>query len=166
MGVPINRSMRWHSAPLLVLAAFVSTGSAEVTCELLYELRVPKTVKIDQSTRFYLATDVGCSKSALLGAKRREEGDLVIFSESELVFDSERRRAVIVNTDGQPWQVFRLKIPHRPKPADWTAWQRPDYVEKTDAAWTFMHDLKEHDRSTNVPPDSFELRFKITEKAP
>jgi len=159
--------MRCRVSLCLLLWLCISTAFAGDTYEFFYELRVPKTVKIDASTRFYLATDSGCSKFGALGRKPREEGEFVIFAESGLLFDHDRRRAVIVGTDGQPSQVFRLKMPRRPKPADWTGWQRPDYVEKTDAAWTFMHNLKEHDRSTNVPPNSFELRFKLAEwKAP
>jgi hypothetical protein len=54
-----------------------------------------------------------------------------------------------------------LPLPEQPKPTGWTAWKKPDYLEKSDAMWTFMHDLKEHDRSTNIPADCFELRYKI-----
>ena len=95
--------------------------------------------------------------------KRSEEGDFVVFADSCLIFDGHKRRAMVVTITGQPSQVFRLTIPGTPTPADWTKWQRPDYLEKSDAMWTFMHDLKKHDRSTNVPSDSFELRFDVAD---
>ena len=147
----------------LVFVLCVSATPARDAFELFYELRVPKTAKFEPLTRFDVVTESGSSGTRLRLTKRRDEGDLVVFAESCLVFDGDKRRAMVVKTDGQPAQVFRLAIPRRPKPADWTMWRRPDYTERTDAWWTFMHDLKKHDRSTNVPPDSFELRFKITE---
>ena len=140
-----------------------STAFAGDGYKFSYELRVPKNAKFEPLTRFDLVTDSGSSGTRLHLTKRREEGEWVIFADSELVFEDEKRRAMIVSTDGQASQVFRLTLPSRLKPVDWTKWQRPDYTEKTDAGWTFMHDSKKHDRSTNSPPGSFELRFKITE---
>jgi hypothetical protein len=137
--------------------------TARDTFEFFYELRVPKTAKFEPDTSFDLVTDSGASGTRLHLTTRREEGDSVIFADSSLVFAGDKRRAMVMRTDGQPSQVFQLALPGSPKPADWTKWQRPDYTEKTEAWWTFMHDSKKHDRSTNVPPDSFELRFKITE---
>jgi hypothetical protein len=130
--------------------------------QLFYELRAPKALKFEPLTRFDVVTDQSVEGTRLRLTKRRDEGDFVIFSFSCLIFAGESRRAMIVHTDGQPSQVFRLKITRKPWPADWSNWQQPDYIEKTDAVWTFMHDLKEHDRSTNIPPNCFELRFKIT----
>jgi len=148
---------------IAMLVLCVSTATARDAFEFFYELRVPKTAKFEPNTSFDLVTDSGASGTRLHLTTRREEGDSVIFADSSLVFADDKRRAMVIRTDGQPSQVFRLALPRSPKPADWTKWQRPDYTEKSDAWWTFMHDSKKHDRSTNVPPDSFELRFKITE---
>lgn len=129
--------------------------------QLFYELRAPKTLKFEPLTSVDVVTDLSASGTRLRLMKRSEEGDFVIFSDSCLIFTGERRRAMIVHTDGQPSQVFRLNITRKPWPTDWSNWQQPDYIEKTHAMLTFMHDLKNHDRSTNIPPDCFELRFKI-----
>jgi hypothetical protein len=148
---------------IALLALGTSAALAGDTFKLFYELRAPKTLKFDPLTSFDVITEEDASGTRLRLTKRSEEGGFVVFADSCLIFDGHKRRAMVVKIDGQPSQVFRLTIPGTPKPADWTKWQRPDYLEKTDAMWTFMHDLKKHDRSTNVPPDSFELRFRITE---
>ncbi len=151
---------------IALLALCTSAALADDTAKFLYELRAPKTLKFDPLTSFELVTEEDASGTRLRLTKRREEGDFVVFADSCLIFEGHTRRAMIVTVAGQPSQVFRLTIPSTPKPADWTKWQRPDYTEKSDAMWTFMHDLKKHDRSTNVPPNAFELRFKITEHKP
>ena len=150
--------------PLIALCT--SAALAADTFKLFYELRAPKTLKFDPMTSFDVVTEDSASGTRLRLTKRREEGDFVVFAESCLIFDGQNRRAMVAQIARQPSQVFRLTIPSTPKPVDWTKWQRPDYIEKTDAMWTFMHDLKKHDRSTNVPPGSFELRFRITEWKP
>jgi len=151
---------------ITLLALCTSAALAGDTFNLFYELRAPKTLKFDPLTNFDVVTEDSASGTRLRLTKRSEEGDFVVFADSCLIFDGHKRRAMVVNIAGQPSQVFRLTIASTPKPVDWTKWQRPDYTEKTDAMWTFMHDLKKHDRSTNVPPDSFELRFRISEHKP
>ena len=147
--------------PIALFALGTSFALASDAHKFFYELRAPKTLKFDPKTSFDLVTDEDASGTRLRLTQRREEGNFVVFADSCLLFDGNKRRAMIVKTDGEPSQVFRLTIPRSPEPVDWTKWQRPDYIEKTDAAWTFMHDAKKHDRSTNVPPNSFELRFKV-----
>ena len=143
---------------------FAAQAMAADTHELFYELRVRKSLKLDGLTKFDMVTDHSASGTRLRGTKQREEGEFIVYSHSCLVEAGERRRAMIVAPDsGSPSQVFRLTVPRRPKPTDWTKWQRPDYIEKSDAFLTFMHDLKKHDRSTNLPPDCLELRYRVAE---
>ena len=148
---------------ITLLALYTSAALADDTFKFSYELRAPKTLKFDPLTSFDVVTEDSADGTRLRLTKRSEDGNFVIFADSCLIFDGQKRRAMVVKIAGQPSQVFRLTIPSTPKPVDWTTWQRPDYTEKTDAMWTFMHDLKKHDRSTNATPDSFELRFKISE---
>lgn len=152
-----------HPIRFALIALWVSGALAGDTHELFYELRAPKNLKFDPLTSFDVVTDDSASGTRLRLTKRRDEGDFVVFADSCLISDGSKRTAMVVATDGQPSQVFRLAIPPKPKPVDWTKWQRPDYTEKSNAMWTFMHAAKKHDRSTNVPPDCFELRFKIAE---
>ena len=149
--------------PIIVFSLCISTAFARDAFQFLYELRVPKTARVEPLTSFDVVTDSDSSGTRLRLTKRREEGAFIVFADSCLLFAGDKRRAMVVKTDGEPSQVFRLPLALKPELADWTKWQRPDYTEKTDASWTFMHDLKKHDRSTNVPPDCFELRFKVTE---
>jgi hypothetical protein len=155
--------MDFKSPPPWDVKGGTSVALARDTFNFFYELRAPKTLKFDPLTSFDVVTEDSASGTRLQLTKRREDQDFVVFADSCLIFDGQKRRAMVVTIAGQPSQVFCLTTPRSPKPVDWTKWQRPDYTEQTDATWTFMHDLKKHDRSTNVPPDSFELRFKITE---
>jgi hypothetical protein len=131
--------------------------------KFFYELRAPKTSKFDPLTRVDLVADQSAVGTLLRLTKRREDGNFIIFYDSCLIFNGEERRAMVVTTKGQPSQVFRLTIPSSAKPAGWSKWQRPDYTENSDVIWTFVHDTKDHDRSTNIPPNCFEFRFRITE---
>ena len=152
-----------HLIHIVLLALCTSAALAGDAFTFFYELRAPKKLKFDPLVSFDVVTEDSASGTRLRLTKRSEEGDFVVFADSCLIFDGHERWAMVVKIAGQPSQVFRLTIPSKPKAVDWTKWQRPDYTEKTDAMWTFMRDLKKHDRSTNIPPDSFELRFKITE---
>jgi hypothetical protein len=128
----------------------------------VYELRAPKILKLDPLMSIDLVTEQGSSGTRLKFMKQREDGDFIILRESTLIF-SEERRALVLKPENEADQVFRLSIPSKPKPQDWSNWKRPDYIEKTDASWTFMHDLKKHDRSNKIPTNCFELRYKIEE---
>ena|SRR5688572_10433921 len=152
---------------LTVVFLAVSAIAAD-THKLSYEIRAPKSVNLDGSTAFDLVTEHGMSGTRLRLTRHRVEDGFHIYAESCLIDGSERRRAIVVRPESEqePRQVFVLTIPRTPKPADWTKWQRPDYLEKSDATWSFMHDLKKHDRSTNIPPNCLEVRYKVTEWKP
>src|SRR5687768_11241327 len=143
----------------LLAALFVAPSVIGAdTYQLLYEIRAPKNVKLDGLTAFDLVTDRGVSGTRLRLTKHREENGFNIYAESSLIERGERRRAIVVRPDSAPEtnQVFVLPIPPNPNSVDWSKWKRPDYVETSDATWSFMHDLKKHDRSTNIPANSLE----------
>ena len=149
---------------LLVVILIATPLIAAERHQLFYEIRAPKTAKLADDTHLELVTDQGSCGTRLHLAKKREEDGFVIYSESCLLHPGERRRAVIFRpVRAALAQVFVLTIPRTPKPADWIGWKRPNYVEKSDASWTFMHDLKQHERSTNLPPDCLEMRYRITD---
>jgi hypothetical protein len=149
---------------MFTLCVFTAVAGGD-TYFFYYELRAPKSLKFEGLTRFDVVSENSSESFQLWSITNefycRVDGDFVVFTNSAIISSGEKRRGLVVTTDGKPMQVFRLTIPRNPKPIDWTKWQRPDYTETTDAVWTFMHDLKGNDRSTNIPPDSFELRFKI-----
>lgn len=148
---------------LLAVTLIVTPLVAAETHEFFYEVRAPKTAKLPDG-HLELVTDQGSTGTRLHLAKKREEDAFVVYSDTCLLDPSEKRRAVMFRpVTSDPAQVFVLTIPRAPKPADWSQWRRPDYVEKSDASWTFMHDLKQHQRSTNLPPDCLEMRYRITD---
>jgi hypothetical protein len=133
--------------------------------ELWYEVRVPKGVKVDGLTAVDVVTDQGMSGTRVRLMKHREEEGFNVYATSSLMEPGERRHAIVIQPDSgpKPEQVFVLSIPKTPKPADWSKWQPPSYIESENAAWSFMHGLKGQNRSTNIPADSFEVRYRIAE---
>src|SRR5262249_3934143 len=114
--------------PLLGIALFAASAIAADTHELFYEIRAPKSVKLDELTAFDVVTDQGSESTRLRLTKHREEEGFNVYADSCLLFSGERRRAVIVRpySGPEPHQVFVLTIPRAPKPADWGPWKRPN----------------------------------------
>jgi len=116
-------------------------------------------------TRIDLAVaDQGANGTFLSACKQREEGGALVFqSEFALGEDPSSKRALIVSPylptpTGE--QVFLLPIPRRPKPRVFTEWQHPNFMAKG-AGLAIMFNKKVDIVSTNIPPDCFEVRYKI-----
>jgi hypothetical protein len=140
----------------ITLLAFAAV--AEDAQVLVCELRIPTRVQTNAQMSIELTTETHSDGTRLRFAKERSDGEFRVFQHSFLLF-SDRRRALVV--DDEPSQVFVLSIARNPKPADWTEWRYPDYLAKGGAGWDFMHDQNKHARSTNLPPDCFQFRYKI-----
>jgi hypothetical protein len=106
------------------------------------------------------ATDFKIAGTPLSLTKQREDGEFKIFQQSYDLLSKDHRRAIIVEPWNQADQIFLLPISHKSKQMDWTNWQRPNYVE-TNAVSNFRFNYIPPDRSTNIPPNSFELRYKV-----
>ena len=151
------------SALVLLLTSCQSGPRHRTYWKIFYEMRAPKTAELDGHAHFEFVTDQGSTGSPLDFAGKREEDGFIVYYATCLLAPSERRRAVMYRPIRSPAQVFVLAIPRPPKPVDWSDWQRPVYVEQSiDASWTFMHDLKQQQRSTNLPRDCLEVRYRIT----
>ena len=131
------------------------------------ELRVPKTVNLDpKTTRLSLATWKGESGTYLWAynqKEQKEEGSFLIFQPDSFVLfkEPDGRRAMIVGNFPDEVQVFCLSLDRYPKAQDWSQWRRPDFLAKGDVGWAFIYKQKIDVVSSNVPPDSFELRYKV-----
>ena len=147
---------------------FSTLAHANTPYEFIYELRVQKSLNVDRMTNIDLVTDTCAHATRIFGAMRHEEGDYAIFSGrffSSLIYNSDKRRALIVtpyNHTQSISQVFLIEKTFYLKTTDWSQWKKPDYIEKSNAFMTFMYKIKDYDRSTNIPKDCFEMRFKIT----
>ena len=144
--------------------AGIANGS-DVVYPFTFEVRIPKTAKPDlKSTQVSLVAAHGEDATFLWACKQREAGGFLIFQRDFLVFSEDKpQRGLIVHA--APKQIFRLSIPQTPKPTDWSQWQRPSYSQSGDAGWTFfVPDSKTTNRSTNIPPVCFEVRYKIESK--
>jgi hypothetical protein len=166
---------RWVKAyiffGLLLLVAVLNIGCRkhdEVICPMLTcELRVVKAVSPDpKTTRVSLVTWSGESAHYLWGynqTHQKEEGGLLLFRPDDFVLTSEpeNRRTLIVGNPPGLAQVFRLSLPGSPKARDWSQWQRPDCLATGYVGWSVIYNQKIDVVSTSVPPDSFELRYKV-----
>lgn len=135
--------------------------------KILVEVRAPKTVEFSHATVEFVGEHTAQS-SPFVQIKRTEEGTTNVFHESFVIYTSlykERRFAVIIHLDASPKsmaQVFPLPTGKPKATIEWSKWQKPSYIENSkDASSNVMDDVKSPDRSTNIPPDCFEVRYKI-----
>jgi hypothetical protein len=116
---------------------------------------------------FFFVGEKTAEASPLKSATLREDGTNNIFQETVVLSTvyKERHYAVIISPEGGRKgvsQVFRLPLRQNSKPSDWSQWKKPDYLESSqEAVPNFMDDQKSADRSTNIPPNCFEVRYKI-----
>ena len=134
---------------------------------ILIELRVPKTVEVGDGTIEFVG-EHSFQRHPLTQIKPTTDGTTNVFHDSFMIYTSyrERRLAIVVWPDSPPKvtaQVFRLPIGANPKATtEWSKWQKPDYIENSKKAGdNFMDDVKSDDCSTNIPPNCFEVRYKI-----
>ena len=59
-------------------------------------------------------------------------------------------------------QVFLLWIPINSKAGDWSNWRYPNYVE-TNANSNLSNDYVPPERTTNIPPNSFQMRYRLAD---
>jgi hypothetical protein len=150
---------------IVAFLVFASTAIAADKSVLFVEIRCPKGIEIGSTNDVYsgffvFATDFKISGTPFNLSKQREDGEFKVFEHSYNLLSRDHRRAIIVIPWNHEDQVFQLPVPRKLKPIDWTNWQRANYVE-TNAISNFRFDYKPADRSTNIPPNSFELRYKI-----
>jgi hypothetical protein len=147
-----------------IFSAIISTAFAADKITLHLEVRFPKSAQFDTNANLEFVTDTTAEDDLLIRKKQQDDDSFRIFQQSFNLLARERRRAIVIYTHtlpkNQPEQVFLLSISRKPKPIDWTNWRRADYIE-TNAGWNFIREYKSADRSTNVPPNSFELRYRI-----
>ena len=151
---------------IAVFLALVLTTFAGEIRSLNVEIRLPNTVQYADATYMTFCTDntYDIDVDALSSMNQRQDGDFKVFKNSFDLYSGHQRHAIIIHPNGkmrnQPDQVFLLSVPRIPKPMGWTNWQHPNYVE-TNAASHLGFNYIPLDRSTNAPPNSFELRYSI-----
>jgi hypothetical protein len=152
----------------LTCAGYATVSNASgVGYPFTFEVRIPKTANPDISaTRVVFVAHHEKNVVYWRFGKQREEAGFLVFQKEFLLFSEDKpQRGLIIRALPAASQVFRLSIPETPKPQDWSQWQRPSYVEAGDAVETFfLPDGQAPDRSTNVPPVCFEVRYKIESK--
>jgi hypothetical protein len=160
----LRKLIRDGLVTVTVFLAFVLTAFAGEKGILHIEIRVPKTAEHDTATYVAFGTNNKIEFDALTSMNQREDGEFKVFKNSYGLHSGDQRHAIIIYVNREPRnqleQVFLLSTPRIPKPMDWTNWQYPNYVE-TNAVSNFRFNYTPLDRSTNAPPDSFELRYSI-----
>src|ERR1035441_10376065 len=156
---------KWGSIfTVVVFFALSLTVFAADEIKLQVEVRYSKSAPFDTNTDLEFVTDTTSEGGLLHQAKENDDDDFRIFQNSFNLLARERRRSIIIYTHSlpknQPDQVFLLSMPRKPKAMDWTIWRHPDYVA-TNADWNFIRGYKSANRSTNIPANSFELRYRV-----
>jgi hypothetical protein len=152
---------------ILLCSSFVAlkvNAKDEIRPIFIFELRAPKALNVETNTGLGLASYSGEEGTRLWACKQTtNETFQIFFYHDGFVLSEEPVKGRVFIID--PWpasnQVFRLPIPSSPKPQDWSQWQRPDFLATGDVGWSFIYDKKINNLSTNIPPDCFELRYKI-----
>ncbi len=173
-----------RTIPLIVIGVCVFLFRAAANCNgapppakptdkqpvtmLVFQLRIPKTMNFSPDTDVEFVTESHATAADLRYLKATKVGDALVFQHEFLVFEAQRpRRAIMVVPPPKKGerlsttQVFRLSLPAVPVPSDWSKWQKPDCLEQGPASWNFIYDQKPLNRTTKIPPDAFELRYKV-----
>jgi hypothetical protein len=149
---------------IAVFLTFIFTAFASDKSVLTIEIHTSKSIEVNSNFCLIFATDKRMEGTALLRMEKHDESGVKSFQKSYDLFAGNRKHAIIIyinnKTNTQPDQVFLLPISRKPRAVDWTDWQQPSYVE-TNADSNFRFDYTPPDRTTNIPPNSFELRYKI-----
>jgi len=155
------RTLLLTSAALLVTPAIIAADKT-----IRFELRVPIAVDCTHAG-VELVGEHTSQSCPLLQTKQTVDGKTNIFQHFFTIDNSYRGRgiALMVWPDASPCstsEVFVLPITYNQKAMDWSKWHRPDFTENfKNARNNFMEGVTSPDRSTNVPPNTFELRYKI-----
>lgn len=161
---------RWCLATCCLICSACGPSESNIIAPILTcELRAPKALRPDPKTRIELVSHGGESGVFLWAfnqKEQKEEGEVLIFQPDEFVLHAERKegRALVVEYPPGQAQVFQLPIPRTAKAADWSQWRRPDYIAKGNVGWAFMNNRKPNGVTTDIPPDCFEMRYKIEMK--
>ncbi|MSU56817.1 MAG: hypothetical protein EXS35_01295 [Pedosphaera sp.] len=158
---------------MLLLFCCLGCGNADTDSQVLhvlqFELRFQKSFTLDPKTSITLVAGHGEDGTRVQDCKNEVEGDFVVLRDEFLLFKERRpERGLIVaprlveGSTNAVAQVFRLRGISL-APSDWIAWRKPDYVESGSANWTFL-DQSVPGRSTALPNNCFELRYKIITK--
>lgn len=145
--------------------------AADLSFPFIFELRVPiAQASSVTNASVSLARYEGEDATFLWACKRTNEGRFAIFQRDFLLFSQRKpERGFIVTTfptnrtERATAHVFRLSIPGKPRPCDWTPWKQVDYTGIGDEGMRFVlgEGSKGKDNSTKKSPFSFELRYKI-----
>jgi len=142
---------------------FASIAFAAGEKILSIEIRCSKTNEYKSNGRYAginYATDYTIIGTPLSFLVQKEDDKFRIFHQSYNLYPRDHRRAIIVTPLDSLDEVFLLPMSIDSKTSDWSSWQRPSYVE-TNAVSNFRFNYKPSDRSTNIPLNSFELRYKV-----
>ncbi len=145
--------------PIKALADKASSKKNRGAHNLQVELRIPKSTQLDATRAVEFVTDEGVNSNPIKSLKQRDENNYLIISASFVSFGESHHAVMVRTTADAPTQVFLL--PATTKASNWSPWTKPDYIETSDAAWTFMQNYNHAERSTTLPSNCFEISYKV-----
>lgn len=154
----------------LILAAMVFVGVALAGCAAIQgvrpmkvevQVRSPASVSVDPATQLAFRRERTIDGILISATDSSLTNDFHVFRHSfEWRPDDQPKALVVYLSRASTNQVFFLSIPLNAQAWDWTNWRYPDYLE-TNAVSNLRFNYVPPDRTTNVPPNSFQLRYRI-----
>jgi hypothetical protein len=154
----------------LIFAAMVSIGMALAGCAAIQgirsmkvevQLRAPASVPVDPATQLAFRREHTIDGILISATDSSLTNDFHVFRHSfEWRSDDQPKALVVYLSRTSTDQVFLLSIALNAQAGDWTNWRYPDYLE-TNAVSNLRFNYVPPDRKTNVPPNSFQLRYRI-----
>lgn len=127
------------------------------TFKLVYQIRFADKIKVPDNFEIHLVTDKSISSSPYEKATIGKES--LIEQIDNIYWD--RWRYILVEYDRKYSHGFELDIPTKPEVRGWTEWMKPDFVTKDTKAEFNLCYGKSIDKSSDVPTDAVEMRFKV-----
>jgi hypothetical protein len=128
-----------------------------------FELLVPKSTNLSSRTKIFLLTDGAICGTNLKALKRKTDHACTIYSGSLNTY-SGTKRYFIVHPPNETAQVFILVTSTTPDGLDWIPCPKPDFIDRSDdPAWSLNNGINDDQRSRDLPPVIFKLRYNVVQ---
>ena len=153
------------SCAMMVLASLMgTTGCLSVNPQshlLTYEIRVPASNPLASDTKVDVVTSDNASGARIFNCNAATNFGSIIYEGSTLIFRNKNRRLIVAPPSGSA-QVFVINHPALPRPAPWSAWLKPVYMDSSSMPWwNAMNEQGRECRTTNIPANCVQMRFKV-----
>ena len=155
-----------------ILIGLVGVAMALVACAAVqvarpktieFQLKLPVTESVAPGLRMAFHHQHSIGFERLPAASTNQDAHSYLFQKAfDLDITDPPKGLVVYRNRGSNDQVFLLWIPINSKAGDWTNWRYPNYAE-TNASSNLSNDYVPPERTTNIPPNSFQMRYRLVD---